>query len=130
MLRSLFSFGNTESACSESRPHTDHHYFSRYGQPERYNLIYKNGDDLRQDQLCIQILLLFDKLWKAENLDLKLTPYRTIATSTDIGMVEMVHPSEPIATILKEHGGIQKYLQKHNRDESAPFMISKDAMDT
>mmetsp|Transcript_3828 Transcript_3828/g.9667 ORF Transcript_3828/g.9667 Transcript_3828/m.9667 type:complete len:209 (+) Transcript_3828:166-792(+) len=45
-------------------------------------------------------------------------------------MVEMVSPSEPIAEILKKHGGIQKYLQKHNRDESAPYMISKDAMDT
>jgi hypothetical protein len=45
-------------------------------------------------------------------------------------MVEMVTPSEPIAAILKDYGGIQRYLQKHNRDESAPYMISKEAMDT
>ncbi len=43
---------------------------------ERYMLIYKRGDDLRQDQLVVQILSLMDRLLKRENLDLKLTPYR------------------------------------------------------
>ena len=51
---------------------------SRMAAPEveRYMLIYKRGDDLRQDQLVVQILSLMDRLLKRENLDLKLTPYR------------------------------------------------------
>lgn len=42
-------------------------------------LIYKRGDDLRQDQLVVQILSLMDRLLKRENLDLKLTPYRFVS---------------------------------------------------
>jgi Phosphatidylinositol 3- and 4-kinase len=42
----------------------------------RYIIIYKVGDDLRQDQLVLQMFLLMDRLLKRENLDLKLTPYR------------------------------------------------------
>ena len=45
-----------------------------------YTIIFKNGDDLRQDQLVIQIFRLMDRLLKKENLDLKLIPYRVLAT--------------------------------------------------
>lgn len=51
----------------------------------RYTVIYKCGDDVRQDQLIIQMITLMDKLLKKENLDLKLTPYRVLATSYDTG---------------------------------------------
>ncbi len=42
-------------------------------------MIYKRGDDLRQDQLVVQIFSLMDRLLKRENLDLRLTPYRRAA---------------------------------------------------
>ena len=42
----------------------------------RYTIIYKAGDDLRQDQLVLQMFSLMDRLLKDENVDLKLTPYR------------------------------------------------------
>lgn len=42
----------------------------------RYTIIYKLGDDLRQDQLVLQMFSLMDRLLKDENLDLKLTPYK------------------------------------------------------
>ncbi|CAG2065923.1 unnamed protein product, partial [Timema podura] len=47
-----------------------------------YVAIFKHGDDLRQDQLILQMITLMDKLLRRENLDLKLTPYRVLATST------------------------------------------------
>lgn len=94
-----------------------------------YSIIYKNGDDLRQDQLCLNIITLIDRLLKNENLDLKLTPYAAMATSTEIGMLQFV-ASEPVAGILGKQGSIQKYLREHNRAEEAPYSISKDAMDT
>ena len=46
---------------------------------QRYALIYKTGDDLRQDQLVVQLFELMDGLLKRENLDLRLTPYRCAA---------------------------------------------------
>lgn len=50
-----------------------------------YVAIFKYGDDLRQDQLILQMITLMDKLLRSENLDLKLTPYRVLATSTKHG---------------------------------------------
>ena len=50
-----------------------------------YPVIFKYGDDLRQDQLIIQMITLIDLIWRRENLDLKLTPYRVLATGLDEG---------------------------------------------
>ena len=47
------------------------------GDAPRYSLIFKVGDDLRQDQLVVQLFELMDRLLKRENLDLRLTPYRS-----------------------------------------------------
>lgn len=51
-----------------------------------YVAIFKHGDDLRQDQLILQIISLMDRLLRRENLDLKLTPYRVLATSSRHGI--------------------------------------------
>ena len=93
-----------------------------------YKIIFKNGDDLRQDQLILQIINLMDRLLKRENLDLQLTPYHCLATSSTHGMVQNV-PSQSVAAILSKHGNIQNYLRKHNEDPSAPYTIATDAMD-
>ena len=43
--------------------------------------MFKLGDDLRQDQLILQLICLMDRLLRRENLDLKLTPYNVLACS-------------------------------------------------
>ncbi|KAJ3414004.1 Phosphatidylinositol (PI) 3-kinase [Chytridiales sp. JEL 0842] len=48
-----------------------------------YPVIFKTGDDLRQDQLVVQIITLMDRLLRKENLDLRLTPYKVLATGAD-----------------------------------------------
>ena len=39
---------------------------------DEINLIFKNGDDLRQDMLTLQMIRIMDRLWKNEGLDLRL----------------------------------------------------------
>lgn len=67
-----------------------------------YRAIFKNGDDLRQDQLVIQLIQLMDKLLKQNGLDLKLTPYRVLACSTTAGFVECVTPSTSLFDIIEQ----------------------------
>lgn len=43
-------------------------------------MIFKLGDDLRQDMLTLQMLRLMEKLWQRSGLDLCLTPYGCVAT--------------------------------------------------
>ncbi len=56
----------------------------------KYSMMFKTGDDLRQDQLVIQIITLMDQLLQKENLDLKLSPYKILATSTSAGLTQFV----------------------------------------
>lgn len=70
-----------------------------------YVAIFKLGDDLRQDQLILQMITLMDKLLNKENLDLKLTPYKVLATSTKHGFVQFIQ-STTVAEVLASEGGI------------------------
>ncbi|KAI6694834.1 hypothetical protein NL676_022544 [Syzygium grande] len=79
-------------------------------------IIFKKGDDIRQDQL-------------AENLDLCWTPYKVLAAGQDEGMLEFI-PSQSLAQILSEHRSIISYLQKFHPDEHGPFGITATCLDT
>nr|GEY03891.1 phosphatidylinositol 3-kinase, root isoform isoform X1 [Tanacetum cinerariifolium] len=92
-------------------------------------IIFKKGDDLRQDQLVVQMVSLMDRLLKLENLDLHLTPYRVLATGHDEGMMEFI-PSKSLAQILSEHRSITSYLQKFHPDEEGPFGITATCLET
>merc|ERR1712241_1669234 len=71
---------------------------------EYYRIIWKNGDDLRRDQLIIQMIHLVDNLLMEVNLDLCLTPYPVLATGLDHGMMEFVPAAPTIGGILEEYG--------------------------
>ena len=103
--------------------------FTREDGGENYVTIFKLGDDLRQDQLILQIITLMDRILKQENLDLKLTPYRVLATSSNHGFVEYVE-SSTIAEILIAETSIQNYFRKYNPSDTAPNGIHPEVMDT
>nr|XP_044990970.1 phosphatidylinositol 3-kinase catalytic subunit type 3 isoform X4 [Jaculus jaculus] len=95
----------------------------------KYPVIFKHGDDLRQDQLILQIISLMDKLLRKENLDLKLTPYKVLATSTKHGFMQFIQ-SVPVAEVLDTEGSIQNFFRKHAPSETGPNGISAEVMDT
>jgi len=73
-------------------------------------LIFKSGDDLRQDMLTLQLLRIMDKFWLGAGLDLRLKPYRVIATGVNgngegVGMIEPVINSDTTSGIQLKYGG-------------------------
>lgn len=96
----------------------------------KYPIIFKTGDDLRQDQLVIQIISLMDRLLRKENLDLKLTPYRILATSSTAGAVQFIPSMSLAAASAKYKGSILAYLRANNPDTSADLGVRKETMDT
>ena len=67
----------------------------------KLEFIYKSGDDLRQDQLILQMFSLMDSLLKGVNQDYKLVPYKALACSKSDGFVEFVPHTRTIQDILK-----------------------------
>jgi len=93
-----------------------------------YTILFKSGDDLRQDQLVMQIIQLMDELLRKENLDLKLMPYRILATSMTDGAMQFI-PNEPISHVISQHHGILPFLRIHAADPNAPLGVKPHVMD-
>jgi len=75
----------------------------------------KEGDDLRQDQLVLQLIILMDSILKKYGLDLQLTPYQVIALSRNDGFIEFVPDASNLSSILKDHNGdIQQFFRAHH----------------
>lgn len=69
---------------------------------------------MRQDQLVIQIISLMDKLLLKENLDLKLTPYKVLATGPEHGLMQFI-PSYSLAGVLQENqNNVLTFFKKHH----------------
>ncbi|XP_066554311.1 phosphatidylinositol 4,5-bisphosphate 3-kinase catalytic subunit gamma isoform [Amia ocellicauda] len=68
-------------------------------------IIFKHGDDLRQDMLVIQTLEIMDSIWQKKSLDLNLVPYGCISTGYNIGMIEIVRDATTIAAVQRSKGG-------------------------
>ena len=61
-------------------------FYSR--EKDKKTVIFKIGDDLRQDVLTLQIFRIMDKLWLDNNLDLKVFPYKVCPTELRAGFIE------------------------------------------
>jgi phosphatidylinositol 3-kinase len=118
---------------------------------QHYQVIVKSGDDMRQDQLMIQMILLMDNLLKRENLDLKLTPYSVLATGGTSGLLDcgrglsflpggqpddgsltgMVQriKSQSLDHVIKE-GDIHRFFKKFHPDPAGPYGVAADVIDT
>ncbi|EGV98740.1 Phosphatidylinositol-4,5-bisphosphate 3-kinase catalytic subunit beta isoform [Cricetulus griseus] len=92
-------------------------YSNRGFGEDSVGVIFKNGDDLRQDMLTLQMLRLMDLLWKEAGLDLRMLPYGCLATGDRSGLIEVVSTSETIADI-----------QLNSSNVAATAAFNKDAL--
>jgi len=69
------------------------------------SVIFKGGDDCRQEVLAMQLIQLFNKTWKEAKLPLKLRPYSVMVTSAKSGLIETIPNSVSIDSLKKSHTG-------------------------
>ncbi|XP_056129734.1 phosphatidylinositol 4,5-bisphosphate 3-kinase catalytic subunit delta isoform isoform X2 [Lampris incognitus] len=92
-------------------------YKNQWAQGDMVGIIFKNGDDLRQDMLTLQMIQLMENLWKREGLDLRMIPYGCLSTGSKMGLIEVVKNSDTIANI-----------QRNNSNSAATAAFNKDAL--
>uniref|UniRef100_A0A8D3BN23 Phosphatidylinositol-4-phosphate 3-kinase n=1 Tax=Scophthalmus maximus TaxID=52904 RepID=A0A8D3BN23_SCOMX len=71
---------------------------------DHVNVIFKSGDDLRQDMLTLQMIRIMNKIWIQEGLDMRMVIFKCFSTGRGRGMVEMIPQSDTLRKIQVEHG--------------------------
>ncbi|KAL3995265.1 Phosphatidylinositol 3- and 4-kinase family protein [Acanthocheilonema viteae] len=89
---------------------------------ETHQIIFKNGDDLRQDMLTLQVMRIMDSLWKSQDYDLCLSIYEVLPMGRNVGMIYVVQNCNTLfeiqcaakqlgSTFSMESGLINKYIR-------------------
>lgn len=80
-----------------------------------YRVIFKIGDDMRQDQLILQLFSVMDNIFKRASMQLNITAYKTLAFSPTFGCCEFIDNSKAILNIANDEKSIRKYLSADNK---------------
>ncbi|XP_059573268.1 phosphatidylinositol 4,5-bisphosphate 3-kinase catalytic subunit alpha isoform-like [Alligator mississippiensis] len=73
-------------------------------------IIFKNGDDLRQDMLILQVIQIMENIWQNQGLDIRMLPYGCLSIGNCVGLIEVVRSSHTIMQIQCS-GGLKGALQ-------------------
>ncbi|KAH7732178.1 phosphatidylinositol 3-and 4-kinase [Aphelenchoides avenae] len=68
------------------------------GRRADFGIIYKAGDDLRQDAIVLQLVRVMNNIWLEQQLDLRMVTFRCLPTGNRKGLIELV----PDCSTLRE----------------------------
>lgn len=89
---------------------------------EPYSVMFKNGDDTRQDQLILQLIDMFDKILRKININLPFTAFKCLACSKDDGIMEFVKKSQTIQDVrAKFDDDLGKFLKFKAHETGMPL---------
>ena len=87
--------------------------YCHFSEDSKYSkFMFKCGDDLRQDQLILQIINYMNSLLKKMQLDYKFTIYKVLATSNSEGFVEFVPKSLPYSQIRNDYERLELFFKE------------------
>ncbi|KAJ3424797.1 phosphatidylinositol 3-kinase catalytic subunit type [Anaeramoeba flamelloides] len=95
---------------------------------KNYPILFKSGDDLRQDQLISQMISIMDDILKKNNLDLELITYKILAINPNLGFVQIIESNSIYSIIQENNGKIQDYFKKIEPDKSTYYGFSSRLM--
>jgi phosphatidylinositol-4,5-bisphosphate 3-kinase len=85
--------------------------------------MFKVGDDLRQDQLTLQVMKVMESLWRKNGADFQMRCYGVLPTGFEQGFIEVVPNATTESDLQKKHGTISgvwatdvvtRYLMRYN----------------
>jgi len=82
----------------------------------KYRVIFKIGDDMRQDQLILQLFEVMDHIFKSSSMQLNITAYKTLAFSATFGCCQFIDNSKAILDIAKGDQTIRDFLKADGGD--------------
>ncbi|PXF43302.1 Phosphatidylinositol 4-kinase [Gracilariopsis chorda] len=75
--------------------------FNKWKGTKLMPFIVKAGDDLRQEQLAVQLISQFKKIFDEEQVDLYLRPFTVMSVSSEAGFVEVLTDSVSVHSLKK-----------------------------
>ncbi len=79
------------------------------------SFIVKAGDDLRQEQLAIQLIKQFDQIFKEEDVDVFLKPFTVMSVSSDAGLVQVMPDSVSVHSLKGKTPNFRSLLDYFER---------------
>lgn len=89
------------------------------------NILYKD-EDIRKDQIIMDIIRLMDIILKNEGINLDIITYDILATSSTDGLIEIVPNSKTLYDIrFKEKQSLLHYILMNNRNSNVDTLLNR-----
>lgn len=86
--------------------------FEGYETTEDVHVLFKTGDDLRQDLVVLTMLKIMQNLWAEQGMNLKLSLYHCMPLASGTGMLQIVQNAETLAAVHRTGGGQRGVFSK------------------